>query len=286
MPRAGLSRMKFKTIAIVGLGLMGGSLAACCRKKFPKSRIVGISRNPQAVSGALKKKWIHQGTSRIDQGIRDADFIILCTPVDTLPSLLKLCDRFAKPGTLVTDVGSVKEGICTFFKKEKWKNISFVGAHPMVGSHERGIHAARPDLYNQGIVFLNRTQKVKESDFQTFRTFWKKTGAYVAEINPELHDRIVAEISHLPHLAAVSLILTAQQKNFSFAGSGFRDTTRIAQGDPSIWVPILLANRKNISEALKRFEKQLSALRRVIESNKRKPLERILRQAMVRRKEI
>ena len=135
-----------KKIAIVGLGLMGGSLAAVCRKKFPKSRVVGITRRRSAIRGAIRKKWIHEGSTDLKRGIADADLIVLCTPIDTLPGLLEKVDRAAKPGAVVTDVGSFKSNIVRQIRKKNWKRIRFISAHPMMGSHEKGFSAARTNL--------------------------------------------------------------------------------------------------------------------------------------------
>ncbi|MBU9889426.1 MAG: prephenate dehydrogenase/arogenate dehydrogenase family protein, partial [Candidatus Omnitrophica bacterium] len=140
----------FKKIAIIGLGLMGGSLAAACRKRFPRTRIVGITRNPKALALAKKKKWIHEGTSDVAVGASGADGVVVCTPVGTYLPILKKIDRICEKYALVMDVGSVKASVAAEVNRVQWKNLFFVGCHPMVGSHDRGIEAASPDLYDGG----------------------------------------------------------------------------------------------------------------------------------------
>jgi prephenate dehydrogenase len=256
--------MKPKTIAIIGLGLMGGSLAAACRKKFPDSRVIGISRDAKALRVAKQKKWIHEGTKHLNEGVAGADFIIVCTPVDTLKPMLQKISRAAKKGALVTDVGSVKGEVARAAASLHSKRIQFVGAHPMTGSHERGISVARPDLYDHGFTFVIRGRGVSPAAFKAVKNFWKKISPKVADVTAEEHDRITGEISHLPHLAAVCLALTPQSKSFQHAGPGFSDATRIAQGHPSIWAPIFRANRRAILNALSRYEKNLRDFRKAL----------------------
>ena len=273
--------MKFKTIAIVGLGLMGGSLAAACRKKFPKSRLIGISRDVRALRFAKKKKWVHEAAKDL-RSLASANLIILCTPVDTLKSMLVKIDKFAARGTLVTDVGSVKGEVARWARGRRFRNIQFVGSHPMTGSHERGISAARPDLYQNSFTFVTPGAKFVTG---AVRNFWRKLGSRVVVLSAEEHDKITAEISHLPHLAAVCLALTPQTKSFQHAGPGFSDATRIAQGHPSIWVPIFRSNRRSVLDALKGFQKNLRHFQKALQKGGR-DLDKILTSAVKRRRKI
>ena len=275
-----------KCIAIVGLGLMGGSLAAACRKKFRTSRMVGISRSRRALAVARRARWIHEGTSDLAVGVRCADLIILCTPVDTFPRLLSTLDRFAKKGALVTDTGSVKGAILREVDRRPWKKINFVGAHPMTGSHERGIGAAKPDLYDQGFTFLVRSRRTDPASFRAVKNFWKKITPKVVEVKAKEHDRIVAAISHLPHAVAACLVLSAGKKSISLASSGFLDTTRIAQGDPSIWFPIFQWNREALRKSFADFENRLRKFQRALAPGRTGLLRRILAEAARKRRQI
>lgn len=278
--------MKLKTIAIVGLGLMGGSLAASCRRRFPSSRIIGVSRNRSALAFALKKKWIHQAFPDLRQAVKDANLVVLCTPVDTYWKILNAIDRFASSGTVVTDVGSVKAEVLRRILRKKWRNIEFVSAHPMVGSHEKGIGAARPDLYQKGYVFLIRGEKSLSPAYRFVKNFWKKMAESIVETSALEHDRIVSDISHLPHAAAVCLVLSVGKDSLGFAASGFRDATRIAQGHPTVWLPIFTFNRRALSRSLLHFERKLKAFRRNLSPGRTGELGRMLSSASKLREQI
>lgn len=298
-----------RNITIVGLGLMGGSLAAACRKKFPRATIVGLSQSRTAIRFAKQRGWIHEGHQMAHvhrrgiqnprRGIRlfeknildlykrsASSLIILCTPVQTNLKLLFEIERVAKGKIFVTDVGSVKGGDAWFYERVKWRHVVYVGAHPMVGSHLRGIEAARQDLYQKGYTFLVRPSTVKTKDYLVIKKFWKKIMPKVVEISASEHDRVVGQISHLPHAAAACLMLAAKGPALKFAAQGFRDTTRIAAGDPSIWLPIFQANRRVLAELLAEYEKSLSRLRRSLGKKKAGELQKILAQAARIRQEI
>jgi len=268
--------MKLNTIAIVGLGLMGGSLAATCRRKFPRARIIGISRSSQALKYALKKRWIHEGSQDPRRAVKHADLIVLCTPVDTFPKFLSLLDRYAKRGALVTDVGSVKEKIVRWTKKRKFRHIEFVGAHPIAGSHETGIKAAQPHLYDKRMTFLIREKGVSAKSFRIIQSFWKKITPKVIQTSATKHDRIVGQVSHLAHAVAICLMLSVDTSFLRFAGRGFRDATRIAQGAPSIWIPIFLENRRPLLKSMTQFEKKMKRFRGVLLGSSSRGLHRML----------
>ena len=280
----------FKTITIIGLGLMGGSLAAACRKKFPRAKITGVSRSLGALKQAKRLGWIHEGTGDLAAGIKQADLAILATPVDTLARLLLQIESARRPpalrGLLVTDVGSIKGDLQAWADRRRWKNISFVGAHPMTGSHERGIAAASAGIYDHGFTFIVRGRSAKPAAYRAVLQFWKKISPKVVEISAKAHDRITSDISHLPHAVAMSLVLSVKAGSLKFAASGFRDTTRIALGDASIWAPILAGNRKALAESLAGFEKSLARVRAAISSKDRQNLAKLIGEAARRRRQI
>ena len=255
---------------------MGGSLAAACRRKFPRARIIGVTRSRHALRTALKRRWIHQGFRDLSRGVQNADLVVLCTPVDTFPKLLKAVDRAGKKGVLVTDVGSVKGSVERWIGKRSWSHLRFVGAHPMVGSHQRGIEVANKVLYDHGFTFLVRSRRTDQKSYGAVKAFWRKISSRLIETDAETHDKIVAEISHLPHAIAACLLLAVSKKSLGFAASGFRDTTRIAEGHPSIWLPILHGNACALLNALDDFEKQLKNLRRALQSKNARILKKIL----------
>ncbi|HLD50357.1 MAG TPA: prephenate dehydrogenase/arogenate dehydrogenase family protein [bacterium] len=273
-----------KTIAIIGLGLMGGSLAARVRGRFPKVRVIGISRNRQAIRVALKKRWIHEGSNRLEAA-RSADFVVLCTPVDTFAKFLLALEKICRPGTLVTDVGSVKGEILRWTGRKKFTNIQFVGAHPMAGSHVRGIEAARENLFDHSLIFIVRSP-VSPGAYKAVKKFWKNIAPRIMEVSAAEHDKITGQISHLPHALAACLALTPDEKNLKFAAAGFADTTRVAAGDASVWLPILLSNREELSRSLGIFRAKLSGLQKILLENNGPALLKLLRKAGKRREGI
>jgi prephenate dehydrogenase len=277
---------KIKTIAVVGIGLMGGSLAAAIRRKMPRVRVIGVSRNRAALRHALKKRWIHEAFRDLEPGVRDADLVVVCAPVDAMKTLLVRIDAAVRKGTLVTDVGSVKGGLPGAEAAKRFKKILFVGAHPMTGSHERGVGAVRENLYDRSYTFLVRNPAIPGTAYRTVKTFWEIISPKVIEIGEQSHDRVVAGISHLPHAVAVCLMLSVPATSLPFAATGFADTTRIAQSDPSIWLPIFSANRRSLGHILKKFESQFKRFREALKHNNHAVLRGMITRAGKRRRQI
>jgi len=181
----------------------------------------------------------------------------------------------------------VKGKVCRWAEARKWKNISFVGAHPMVGSHERGLQAANPRLYDNGIIFLVRPKRIacKEA-YGKMKRFWSAFSRNIVELKAGEHDRIVGEISHLPHAVSACLMLAVSKKSALFSGAGFRDTTRIAASHPSVWVPIFMANRREVLSGIRRLEAQLRGFCRTLKASDASRLGEMLQRACVRRRKL
>ena len=296
-------RPRFGRILIVGLGLIGGSLAAACRKAFPQTKIIGISRSRSALSKAKKKGWIHRGFQNLEAAFKNVGagyprpskrmageatsplhLVLLCTPVDTLKNFLKRLDRVVPRGTIVTDTGSVKGFLVRWADREDWRSIRFVGAHPMAGSHQRGIDAAGPHLFQGSLTLVTPGRRTSPRALGQVKNFWKQISHRVVVISPEAHDRITGEVSHLPHLVAALLVDNVSSPSLRFAASGFLDTTRVAEGDPSLWIPILVENRKELTRTLLDFEKKLKRIKASLARKDFQNLRRVLTQAQTRRR--
>jgi len=262
---------------------MGGSLAAACRKKFPKARIIGISRSHEALALAKRKKWVHESTREVLFGAQGADLVVLCTPVDTFLPYLRAIDKVCARGALVMDVGSVKASVLKEVNSRCWKNLSFVGCHPMVGSHRRGIQAMNPGLYNEGLVLLTRDRKTCPSAYKMAKKFWQTFTSKIVELTPEMHDKLVGEVSHLPHALAACLMHAVSTSALKVASTGFRDTTRIAAAASSVWQPIFSSNRKVMLGVLTRFERELRTFKKLLQDRDSKKLVRFLDQAQNKR---
>lgn len=274
---------KIRCITVVGLGLIGGSLAAASRKAFPRTQIIGVSRSRAALAKARKRNWIHEGTQDLNRGIRSSQLVILCTPVDTFKTLLKRIERAAQSPLIVTDTGSVKGFLVRWVDHEKWRRVNFVGAHPMAGSHERGIDAARPHLFDHALTFITPGRRTSPRVLAQVRNFWEKVSSRVAIVSPEKHDRLTAEISHFPHLVAALIINNTSPSSFSFAASGFFDTTRVAQGDSRLWAPIFLENQKELERLLLKFQAKMEWVRRILKKGEISKLQKVLGEAQRRR---
>jgi len=273
-----------KTFVIIGLGLLGGSLAAAIRRRFQSARVIAASRTRRHIAFAKRKKFIHFGTTDLKAALRNADFVLVCTPVDTIPGLIEKIERHAKQGAIVTDVGSTKGTIVRSADRMQLQRVSFIGSHPLAGSHLTGVEHAQADLFEGCHVFLTPTSRSDARALRAVKAFWRKLNARILVISPEKHDRLVSEISHLPHAAAAALMHSVSNASLRLGASGFLDTTRVAQGDPNLWVPIFLTNRAHLISHLRRLKKTIHDLEGLLKKRSRQRLARFLRVASLNRR--
>ncbi|MBN1493215.1 MAG: prephenate dehydrogenase [Candidatus Omnitrophica bacterium] len=250
-------------IVIVGLGLMGASLALALQKKMPRGGIVALSRNTRKIKDAVKKRIIGRGTSDPATAFARAAIIIIATPVRTIQRYITLAEKHAPCGTLVTDVGSTKKELVEWADKKKFKNIRFIGSHPLAGSDRSGMHNAVGDLYEREICFVTPGRQTSIVHVRKVNAFWKSVGARVIVIAPALHDKLLAASSHYPHLLAYALMNCMDRTSktaLKYVGAGFKDTTRIAASAPDIWYDIIVSNKKNI---VRKNKEMIDELKRV-----------------------
>ena len=259
-----------RQLAIVGVGLLGGSVAKAARLGGLARRIVGIGRAPERLRPALDDGTLDTAVTDLDAGVREADFILLAAPVLTIEGLLERVWRAAPDGTLITDVGSTKRNIVrTAERLAATRPLAFVGSHPLAGSEQAGYGVSRPDLFRGATVVVTPTEATELAALKATTEFWEGLGARVTSLDPETHDRTVAAISHLPHLIACALVDGAgrvEPAALELAARGFRDTTRIAAGDPDMWTEIFVANRDALSASVEAFRGALADLQRVIDA--------------------
>ena len=261
-----------RKIAIIGLGLMGGSLAIALRRSKLRPYVIGISRSRSKINSAIRKGIISSGTTSLSSGIREADLIVIATPVRTIPPLVSRIDRFAKHGAIVTDVGSTKSEILKSINRIDQKNIRFVGSHPMAGSHKTGLEAACPHLYDGACVFVIRDRSTDRTALKKIASMWRSVGARIETVSPRRHDEIAALVSQLPHVMAMTLVNMVPAKALRFAGSGFRDSTRVAQGDPLLWIDIVRTNRRFLIRGIENFSKRLKRFAQHLRSDRKRKL--------------
>ncbi len=230
------------------------------------------SPSPSTRSACAEASWCDRVSDSPEDACEGADLVVLCGPVDRIPPLLEKIAPFCSNGSLVTDVGSTKSAICEtgarLFPSDH--PASFLGSHPMAGSEKSGLSHARADLFEGRTCFLTPTGAESAGAMEQARTLWEKLGMTLIRCSPEEHDRMVARISHLPHIVASVLAATLESgppEERLGAGSGLRDTTRVAAGDPSLWEAILLQNGSAVGEALDRFEEELRTFRNALRSD-------------------
>ncbi len=261
-----------RQLAVVGVGLLGGSVAKAARQGGLARRIVGIGRDTGRLQPALDDGTLDVAVTDLDAGVRDADFVLLAAPVLAIEGLLERVWRAAPPGAVVTDVGSTKRNIVRAAERlATTRPLAFVGSHPLAGSEQAGYRVARLDLFRGATVIVTPTEATELAALKTTTEFWEALGARVSSLDPETHDRTVAAISHLPHLIACALVDGAARVEpaaLEFAARGFRDTTRIAAGDPDMWTEIFLANRDALTATVEAFRNALGELQQVIDGGR------------------
>lgn len=261
---------KLGVVSIIGVGMIGGSIGMALKKKRLADRIVGVGRNPARLRLAKTLGAIDEGWTDFQRGLKNADLIIVATPVGLIPAMVKRALPYLKDGSIITDVGSVKGSLVREIESFMPARINFVGAHPIAGCECSGVKNARPTLFQETTCILTPCANTDSKALNIIRKMWEQIGARVLLIDPAQHDEILAFTSHLPHLAAVSLMKTLGELNKKcknigdFIGSGFRDTTRIASGSAIMWKDVCLANRKAILNALKKFKSAVREIEKMI----------------------
>jgi prephenate dehydrogenase len=257
----------FERAAIIGLGLLGGSLARALRATGQAREISACGRTPERLDFALQNGIADSVTLDPAEAVRGADFVAVATPVGMIPDLLELLAPHIEPGALVIDVGSTKKGIVARAERVLPESVHFVGCHPMAGSEESGVQASSPILFENALCVVAAPARAEVASVQRVVRLWERLKARVMVMSPKEHDMLVAAASHLPHLVAVSLcnaissLCDHNEKILPLLAGGFRDTTRVASGSPEMWRDILLANREPISAVLERFAEALDAAR-------------------------
>lgn len=247
---------QFNKITIIGVGLIGGSIGLAIKKKRLAKEVVGVFRRELTLHKALKRKAVDKGARSIQEGVTGADMVIIATPVLAIPAMAKEAARYAKKGAIITDAGSTKRWIIDKVEKEigRANSAYFVGSHPMAGSEHAGVEYAKADLFEGSPCIVTKTKKTDKKALAKIVGFWKALGARVEVMSPEDHDKNVAFISHLPHIIAFSLAGSVPEETLAYGAEGFKDTTRVALSEPSLWADIFLSNREAILRSGRQFE--------------------------------
>jgi prephenate dehydrogenase len=272
-------RPSFECVAVVGLGLLGGSVAGAARKRGVAKRVVGISRGRETAAAAVAAGLADEATHDLAAGVAGAELVVLATPVGAMPEMLRRAAPHLRAGALVTDVGSVKGPLVETLPGLLPAGVHYVGAHPMAGSHETGLRHARAELFEGAVCVVTPTAATDATALARVRAFWAGLGARVVERDPAAHDAEVAWVSHLPHALAfgyAASLAAAPAAAFPLAAGGFRDFTRIAGSDPELWADILVANQKALAGPLAAAARSLAKLAEALEAGDHESVHRLL----------
>jgi prephenate dehydrogenase len=262
----------WNTVAIVGVGLIGGSIGLTLRERKLAKRIVGIGRRKESLDQALAVGCTTEITMSIADGVKDADLVVVCTPVEFIAAHVADAARHCRDDCLVTDAGSTKVEIVAqaeaAFRVRFPSQIRFAGSHPIAGSERNGPEAASATLFEDRVVVVTPTERTDPAALLAIEEFWQSLGARTRRMAADEHDAVVARTSHLPHLVASALAANTPSngQTWPLIGSGWADTTRIAAGDPELWRQIFLANRGPTLNALADFETVLKTWRNALEN--------------------
>lgn len=264
--------MLIRQLAIIGVGLIGGSLARALRRKRACGRIIGFGRDLEKLKKAVALKVIDEYSLTVANAVKEADMVVLATPLATTETLLRTMRGYLQDDVIITDVGSVKASVVEAARATLDKLMPhFVPGHPIAGKEQSGVEASSADLFEAHRVILTPLPETTINALDTVTRMWELCGAEVVQLDVEHHDEILAATSHLPHLLAYALVdcLAGQRERdeiFRFAAGGFADFTRIASSHPQMWHDICFANRKQLLRALDNFGGYLDNIRKAIDS--------------------
>ncbi|UCE87179.1 MAG: prephenate dehydrogenase/arogenate dehydrogenase family protein [Deltaproteobacteria bacterium] len=275
---------RFEKIAVLGLGLLGGSIALAAKARGVAAVVAGTGRRPEALAEARRRGSI-EATTSLAEAVRGAGLVILCTPVSSMADQIRAAAPHLQRDAIVTDVGSVKAPLVDTLPGLLPSGVAYVGAHPMAGSHHRGIEHARADLLDGAACVLTPTRETPPHALSRVSAFFTALGARVVLRDPSVHDAEVGWMSHVPHALAFAFaraLRAAPEAAGEVAGPGFRDFTRIAQSDAELWSDILLANRKAVGAALQSVRDEIGALAAALDDGDPDALERFIAAARQR----
>lgn len=260
-------------LAIIGVGLIGGSLAKALRQANAVNEIIGCGLDGAQLQTAIELGVIDHFELRVSEAIKNADIVVLAVPVGAMQAIFSEMKSGLRDHMVVTDVGSTKQHVITA-AKQVFGEVprQFVPGHPIAGTEKTGVEASFAGLFHNRRIILTPLEHTSEQAITTVTEMWQLTGAKVDQISMSYHDQVLAATSHLPHMLAFSLVDTLarmdeNEKIFEFAAGGFRDFTRIASSDPEMWHDICLTNSTELLRVIGKFSEGLNSLQQAIENN-------------------
>lgn len=270
-------------ITVIGLGLLGGSITLAILRFLPAVKVVGYSHRPATRLRARRRGLATKIVDDIGDSVAAADLVILATPIRAFEKTFEAIADALPAGSIVTDVGSTKVLPHRWAGKKLPKTIHYVGSHPIAGSEQRGLEFARADLFDRTTCILTTTRRTNRRAVQILKRFWSTLGCWVKIMSPARHDRILADVSHLPHVAAVALMNAIGSGELKFAGTGLTDTSRVASGPANIWTDVILTNAANTGKSIGKIVAELSRLRTAIERQDDRQIRKLLETARRKR---
>lgn len=279
---------KFSTVSIIGVGLIGGSLSLALKEKNLTDKIIGYGRNAERLKEALRLGIIDEYTLSLKQAC-EAQLIVLATPLGAFEEIAKEIVNYLVKGSIVIDVGSVKEEVVNRLEKIMPEGVHFIGTHPIAGSDKTGFEHSKKALFEGAKVIITSTENADKSALERVSNMWQRIGAVVEFMNPSQHDRIYALMSHLPHLISFCLVNTVVEidKNLiEYAGSGFKSSTRIAKSSPTVWADIFMMNSENTLHCLEVFTHKIDEIKKIISQKDLQGLKKFIESAKSLREKI
>ena len=283
----------FKKVCIIGCGLIGSSIARAIKKHGLSKKVVSSNRSESINKKVIELKIVDEASSDTKKICKDSDLIIISTPLSSYEEVILKIKNSLKSGSILTDVGSVKENIISLVEKNVPENISWISSHPITGTEESGPEAGFYELFKNRWCILTPSKKSKDKDIKLLETFWKKIGSKVDIMNAKQHDYILTITSHIPHLIAYNIVNTTlnvqdtkESDVVKYSAGGLRDFTRIAASNPIMWRDVFIQNKRNTSKMIDKFIENLEDLKKAIESEDGKKLEQIFIKTKKIRKDI
>jgi cyclohexadieny/prephenate dehydrogenase len=265
------NNIKFENIAIIGLGLIGSSLALALKKHKIAKSTTGYAKSAKTRQVAKKLKLVSKVESSLEKTVKSADLVIICTPLSTYKTLIGSIRPYLKVGAIISDVGSAKSKVMADAEKILGNDFDFIPAHPIAGTEQSGPEAGFSELFINRWCIVTPYAHSKKKNIILIKKLWQKIGSSVEVMTPEHHDRVLAITSHLPHLIAYNIVNTAADLEtvtksdvIKYSASGFRDFTRIASSDPTMWRDIFINNKEAVLEMIGRFSEDLSVLQKAV----------------------
>ena len=259
-------------LAIIGIGLMGGSLIKALRQNNQVKHIIGFGRSEESLIKAQKMGVIDEWTLNLATAVKETDIIVIATPIGAFRSIFLSIKPYLSAKTIIIDVGSVKHYVLTLAQECLGaKAKQFIPTHPIAGKENSGIEAADAMLFNNKKVILTPTKNNHPQDIKTIETLWQATGAIVNIMDAKTHDEILASTSHLPHILAFALIdyLSSQDNSYQYAAGGFKDFSRIASSNSVMWRDICLSNKTEIIKSIQAYQTHLEQLKNLIQDEQK-----------------